>query len=231
MLACSDKKKDDDGTSPTATSPAGGETPAVGETPAAGETPSGDALSDLDTLAGEFANREAKVAYTYTAEFNGEAMEGSFTLFSKPPALRRFDIISPDSGSTSFITNNDGSYLCSGDGAEGQCLVSPIGGIMPVPFLSYFSDPTGLSNLVDTTFANVDVDRSSETIAGQDASCFTTSAGATGEYCFTDDGLLLRVSATVAGAGVFTLEATSVEGAVADADFALPYDVMEIPGQ
>jgi hypothetical protein len=50
------------------------------------------------------------------------------------------------------------------------------------------------------------------------------------EYCFNDDGLLLRLDGGSEGGANFTLEATSVEGSVADADLELPYDVLDITG-
>jgi hypothetical protein len=232
FFACGGGDNGDDGDTeqPTATEQvdAGGETPQDADGDA-----DGDAASSLRNLAGQFAEQEAKVAYTFSTTSAGETMDGSFTLYWKPPDSWRMDISSPDGDATILLTGGS-SYLCTAEGG-GQCLQSPLGNI-PVPFLSYFTDPNGLTDLVDTSLggADVDVEESSREIAGQDATCFSVSGTiegeqGSGEYCFSDDGILLLVSAS-SDQGDFQLEATSVEGSVSDADLEPPYPVQEIPG-
>jgi len=232
FVACGgDDDGDDtgDGEEPTATtSVEGGETPSDGD----GGDGGGDAQAELDQLAGDFANREAKVAYDYTSTAAGTTDQGSFTLYWKPPDAWRLDITS-SSGDVILISSGGTTYLCSAEGGEGQCFESPTTSAIPLPFLSYFTDPGSLSDLIDTSIAGVDIDRSEESIGGQDATCYAFSGTAdgqtgSGQYCFSDDGMLLRLATSAAGSE-FTLEATSVDTTVADADLELPYDLLEIP--
>lgn len=227
VLACSSDKKDDDGSQPTATTSSGsGETPSAGETPSDAETPSGgDAQAELDQLASEFATKDAKIAYEYTS--TGEAaLEGAFTIYWKPPGAWRMDLAT-DSGDVTLVSSGGKSYVCS----EGQCFESPAATALPLPFLTYFTDPSALTGAIDSAIAGVNVDRSSESIAGQDATCYAFSGGATGsgQYCFGSDGVLLRLKTSFGGSD-FTLEATTVEGTVTDADVQPPYPITSLGG-
>jgi hypothetical protein len=157
---------------------------------------------------------------------------GTFTLYWKPPDSWRVDITLPE-GNSIIISTGGVSYVCSEAEGSGQCFQSPVAA--PVPFLTAFTDPGGIGSLADATFSGVDVDRFDETIAGQDGRCFRASGtveGETGsgEYCFTDDGLLLRIRGSAQGS-TFSLEATDVGGSVADTDLQPPYEIIEIPGQ
>jgi len=225
-FACGGDSNNDNGNTPgpTASSTNGN---GASNTPSDGGS-SGDTNDELKDLAGKIAGKEAKVAYTFTTEAGGTSTTGSFTLYWKPPAAWRLDL--EEGGATSSIYSKDGkSYLCG----EGTCIESPTA--IPLPFLSFFTDPTSLTSQIDTEVSGVGFDKSSEQIAGQDATCYKASgsvagAGASAEYCFNDDGLLLRLDSSSAGT-TFKLEATSAEGTVADADVELPYDITQIPGQ
>jgi outer membrane lipoprotein-sorting protein len=229
MFACKNDKKDNgNNQTPTATTSSSG-----GQTPSEGNTPSGDAQAELDQLAGEFANKEAKVGYNYTTTAAGTSEQGSFTLYWKPPDAWRLDI-SSSSGDVIMVSSGGKTYFCSQDAGTGQCIESPTAGAIPLPFLNYFTDPSSLTSLIDSSIAGVSVDKSSETIGGQDAICYAFSGTASGEagsgqYCFGSGGLLLRLK-TSGGGSDFTLEATSVSGTVADADVQPPYDIIQIPG-
>ncbi len=198
----------------------------------------GDLEVELRELAEEFAVREVKIEYAFSTAGDGSPDDqGTITLYWKPPDAWRVDIFS--SAVDLILINSDGtSYLCTSEGSAGQCLESPIGDVVPIPFLSLFTDPNGLSDLIDVSFAGVDVDRSDRTIAGQDAACFSISGtieSETGaaEYCFREDGILLLLRARGSDAedsGEFALEATNVEDSVSDSDLEPPYDVTEIPG-
>lgn len=198
----------------------------------------GELPDELRRLAEEFGVREVKIDYSFSTAADGSPDdEGAITLYWKPPDAWRLDISS--SAGDLILINSDGtSYLCTSEGGTGQCLESPIGDVIPIPFLSVFTDPNGLSELIDVALAGVDVDRSDRTIAGQDATCFSISAtidGETGatEYCFREDGILLLLRAggsDAEGSGEFALEATNVEDSVSDSDLEPPYDVTEIPG-
>ena len=195
----------------------------------------GDIESDLRKLAEEFGIKEVKIEYTFSSTGDGSPDDaGTITLYLKPPDAWRVDI-SSSAGDVIMINSGGASYLCSSEGGIGQCLESPLGDVIPIPFLSLFTDPNGLSDFIDVSLSGVDVDRSDRTIAGQDATCFSISGiidGETGsaEYCFRADGILLLLRAEDEGSGVFALEATSVEDSVSDTDLEPPYDVTEIPG-
>jgi hypothetical protein len=208
---------------------------ADGDADGDGDGDGGEGQDELRKLAEEFGVREVKIEYSFSSAGDGSPDdEGTMTLYWKPPDAWRVDISS--SGGDVILINSDGtSYLCTSDGGTGQCLESPLGDLIPIPFLSVFTDPNGLNDLIDVSLAGVDVDRSDRTIAGQDATCFSISGtidGETGatEYCFREDGILLLVRAGAEGSGEFTMEATNVEDSVSDSDLEPPYDVTEIPG-
>lgn len=231
VSACGGKTKNkDDNNQPTAAA-----TTDSGEQPTAAGDGSGDPATDLEALAGRFATQDVKVSYDYSSGSGDTASTGSMTIYWKPPDHSRVDFSSGDSGDVTFISQGDKSYICSADGAgSGTCIESPGGSSLPLPFLSFLTDPQGLSGLIDANVLGVNIDTSSETIAGQDGECFSGSSDAAGgasfEYCFNSDGILLRLS-TGSGTGAdFTLEATTVEGTVADADLALPYPITDIGG-
>jgi hypothetical protein len=226
LLACNGGGDDDDGdngdAAPTATEEA-----ADGD----GDGETGDASQEIQELAGQWAERDIKIAYNFSSTAAGTTSSGTMTLYWKPPDWRMdFDL----DGSTGTIISAGGtSYFCSESGGEGQCLESPVESAAPIPFLSSFTDPGEFNSLVTGTFSGVDVDRSERTIAGQDARCYSVSsdiAGAEGdsEYCFSEDGVVLLISFSGGATGDFSLEATSVEGEVADADLEPPYEVLDI---
>jgi len=230
-FACGGDSSNDNGNTPgpTASSTNGN---GASDTPSASGT-SGDVNDELKDLAGKFAGKEMKVGYDFTSSAGGTSSTGAFTLFWKSKDAYRVDIT--DSGSTTSLITKDGKqYICTADGDSGTCIASPVSSL-PLPFLTFFTDPSSLTNLIDTEVSGVNFDKSSEQIAGQDATCYKTSGNVQGqeasaEYCFNGDGLLLRLAGGSTGA-TFTLEATSVGGSVSDADVELPYDVVTIPGQ
>jgi hypothetical protein len=238
LMACGGGGDDDDddggngGDEPTATESAdGGE-----ETPADGGNGdgdgNGDGSADISDLAGQWATKQAKITYDITS--SDAAVGGTYTVYWNPPDEWRLDASSGGEEAGIFIKNADGTYVCSSDGSGGgQCISSP-GMTIPVPFLGAFFDADEYENFVEGSFAGVDTDTSEETIAGMDANCYTVSssvAGAEGEFefCASDDGLPLRVRASAGGVD-YTFEATSAEGSVADADFELPYEVLDLGG-
>jgi len=136
-----------------------------------------------------------------------------------------------DGQATTIIAAGGSSYICADAGGQGQCIESP-GTQIPVPFLSSFIDPDAYESFIAGSFAGLDIDRSDRTIAGQDAQCYSASGVVGGEegqseFCFSSDGVPLRISGG-GGGSEFTMEATAVEEAVSDADFELPYDVIDL---
>jgi hypothetical protein len=228
--ACSDSNNDDDDDGePTAVETMEGDeaTPPDGEGDGDGDG-DGDG-STFSDFADEFGDQEMVVTYEFTSSVDGSA--GSFTIFWKPPDRWRFDVTS-DEGTATFLQTPDGVYICSDDGSGGGCFLSPGGAsAVPFPFLSYFTDPTSLEGLLASA-EGVDLDSSSDNIAGVDATCYSGSTEeGSGQVCFgSDNGILLRIRGSDTTTGDFTMEATSVETSVDDADLEPPYPVQEIPG-
>jgi hypothetical protein len=215
---------DDNGGEPAATDAAdGGDTTPANDEPTADDSgDNGDASSELEGLAAQAQQHEVTIAY----DFSGAGLDGTMTLYAKPPDAWRIDLETPD-GSFILITTSDTTYICTPEDG-GSCLETPGGSAAaPVPFLDFLTSPGALTGLLGANLAGVDVERSSETIAGEDATCFSVS-GDSGSYCFTDDGIMVRLSAS-SDTGGFSLEATSVERSVNDADLEPPYDVETLP--
>jgi len=191
----------------------------------------GDASGELTELAGAWATKEAKIAYDFTSSGGGTDSSGTFTLYWQPPDNWRLDM-TIDGQATTILNSGGKSYICSEAGGEGQCLESPVSQI-PLPFLGSFVDTDAYESLVEGTFSGVDIDRSDETIAGQDAQCYNASGTVEGvegesEFCFTGDGVPVRIMGG-GGGSTFSMEATSVETSVGDADFQPPFPILEIP--
>ena len=220
FMACKSSKKKT--TSPTATTSSSTTEPS--DTPSGSDGGNGDAPS-LDDLAGLAATKEGKVAYSYTStSSDGTEETMTFTLYSKPPDSR-FDV--DEGGVTTSIINKGGkTYVCSPD-IEG-CYESPTA--IPLPFVSFFTDPATISGLIGADVGGANVDHSSKTVAGMDANCYSASTSeGEGEVCFSEDGLLLSIHGTDSSTGMeFTLEATSAEGSVSEADLELPYDITSL---
>ncbi|MEX0786083.1 MAG: hypothetical protein WD939_05555 [Dehalococcoidia bacterium] len=238
LAACSSDDDSDDADTgdgqPTATEPTGDDTGDDGNGDGGnGDEPSGDLNDELRRFADEFGISEVKIAYNFSASGGGADEEGTMTLFWKPPDSWRLDFSSAESGDFTIISSAETSYICTSEDG-GQCIASPLGSV-PIPFLSIFTEPDGLNDLIDTSLGDVDVERSDREIAGQDASCFSISGtiegeSGEGEYCFRDDGVLLLLHGAGDASGAFSLEATSVEDSVSDGDLEPPYEITEIPG-
>jgi hypothetical protein len=216
-----DDDDDDTGDGPTAEA-----TDDSGADEGDGGDDTGASSDELKDLAGRFADQEVKISYDFTLS---GADSGTFTLYWKPPDAWRMDFSSAGSEG-SLITRAGASYLCT----EGQCIETPAGSASPLPFFSFITDPDALGSLIDSSVAGVGVDESERKIAGEDARCFSYGsdvAGAgSGEFCFSEDGVMLYFSTEAAGTTT-TMEATEVELSVSDADLEPPYPIMEIPGQ
>ena len=67
--------------------------------------------------------------------------------------------------------------------------------------------------------------RSTTSVAGKRSECFSTNAPA-GQWCFGDDGTLLRASTTDDQGHVLELEAQDLGSTPTDADFTPPYPIV-----
>ncbi len=224
-MACKSKEKPDSTSTPKSTvartvAATSAKTGTPSKTVAPSSTASSDAGAQFRDLANRVSTKEGKVAYTYTATVGGTQIQGTFTLYSKPPEGSRYDFETAGA-SISVISSGGNSYVCTGSGAQGTCISSP-GGASAIPFLGYFNDPATLSSFVGTT----DVTHSTKTIAGQNADCYsTTISGGSSEVCFTSDGLMLSVHSSGSALGQFDLEATSASNTVSSSDLTPPYPI------
>ena len=236
LLACgSGNGSDADGSSdaPDAMAPVDDSSTEPGD--AISGLPAGDAATELRNLATQFGVQEIKIEYQITSGVAGGIGDGTMTLYWKPPDAQRTDL-STSTGDVTLITTADATYICTSEVGGGQCLEAPIGDALAPDFFGIFTDPDDLIGQIDDVIGDVDVDRSSRTIAGQDATCFTLSGtidGETGvaEYCFRHDGVLLLLRAAGgpdSADGGFSLEAISVEDSVSDSDLEPPYDVVDL---
>ncbi len=234
LLACgSDSDADGSPDSPDATESADDSSTEPAD--AISDLPAGDAAAELRNLATQFGVREIKIEYRFTNDSADGSVGGTMTLYWKPPDAQRTDLSTSD-GDVTLITTATTSYMCTAEGG-GQCLEMPLDDSLAPSIFGIFTEPDNLTGQIEAALGDVDIDRSSRTIAGQDATCFTMSGtidGETGvaEYCFRDDGVLLLLRATggpeTEGGGEFSLEAISVEDSVSDSDLEPPYEVVDL---
>ncbi len=230
--ACSDDDDGDGGNGdPTATMDDGGDGDADGDD---GDS---DSLAELAAFGGDYDSFTGKVTYDITdfSTGDGAGLTGitSMTIYQKNGSSR-FDISNPDDDII-FISTPDASYLCSGgsdclkypaDDENAGAAVSIFAGVFSAAAISQ-----GINDIPD----GVDVDVTSETIAGLDATCFKATGdldpGQAGdessEFCFSDGGLLLRLAFESDGQSS-NFEATSASDDVPDSAFDPPYPVIDL---
>ena len=208
----------------------GDETPSVGDED--GDDSTG--LQDLRALASRASGEVIyNVTYRLTTEAGGQVIEGERVLVQRPPDSR-FEFVRTE-GRVEFrriiISAGGEFYLCASSGGEGACLTSNIGETeaQTAHLAPLFDVPRELTEEA----GGVDLlDTSERSIAGVDATCFTVRSDISGlgdgEVCFSEEGLLLLLRSETNGDSL-TFEATSVSTDVTDADFELPYDILEIP--
>jgi hypothetical protein len=211
----------------------GDETPTPTDTPDDDGTDSDDLSQELQDLASKWTDQTAKVSYDFSSEGAGEDFSGTMTLYWRFPDWR-LDMSGSDLGDVTMIATEDSTAVCT----EGTCLAiaNSDSAIVPVPpFVGDFTDPDVLTSSIAGSVLGVEIDSFQETIAGESADCFSASGSVEGEsgsteWCFTDDGILLRSFSTFeedGETGEFRLEATTVSRDVSDADFEPPYPVTE----
>ena len=191
----------------------------------------GDLLADLAAFGGDYDSFTGKVTYD-TSNFGDDSGVSSMSIYQKNGSSR-YDISSED-GDIIFISTPEATYLCT----EGQCLKyaadDDTAGASVDAFAGIFSADAiteGIGDIPD----GVDVNVTSETIAGVDATCFKYSGDLdpdqagdeSGEFCFSDGGLLLRLAFQGADESI-SFEATSASEDVSDSDFDPPYDVTDL---
>ena len=191
-----------------------------------------DTSSEADALrelAGAYGLKEVKITYRLTSSGAAESLNGDMTLYWKPDVGWRVDFTIATVESI-FITTEDGTYSCTSVAGQEQCFDSEADLDAPVPFLNLFTDPDELTSFLDDAISGRNVRRSSATIAGRDADCFSLEGEIEGEfgsaeYCFAD-GLILRLSVGGGGAGSFSFEAIEIGDSVSDSDFEPPFEII-----
>jgi outer membrane lipoprotein-sorting protein len=212
----------------TATPGGGTATPGAG-TATPGGSPTASAITnELQALGTEWEKIAAKVSYDATTSSGSSSDKTSITLYWRPPDWR-MEISSSTQGSAILIVAGGAIYECSTESGLSQCVSYDTSQVDVSAPLGLFDPDAAAANL-----AGYDVDRSERAIGGEAAACFslTTTTGTStskSEWCFASDGILLQYSDTSddpTGANV-TMEATSVNRNVTDADFDFepPYPV------
>jgi len=203
----------DDNGGGTATPGGGAATP--------GGSPTASAItSELQALGVEWQKTAVKVSYDMTNTSGGSTDEMSLTLSRRLPDWR-MDVSSSSQGDEVVIVAGGAVYDCTTESGASQCISYDPAQVDSSGPLELF-DPSATA----TNLSGLNVDRSEQHIAGEAATCFsttTTTEGSTNktEWCFAGDGTLLRYADTSddPASANSTLEATSVNRNVTDADF------------
>lgn len=188
---------------------------------------SDDIASQLQALGGDIKQVTGKVTYTNT---DTDGTSSTVTLYSKTPNTR-YDTTDSDGSSSAYIETSTATYICSSDAAQSDqsCIEEDGASTSGLGlFGSLFS-----SDIVDALAAaaqaqGIDITKSSETIAGVDADCYSgTDNGSTEKFCFSSDGVMLEELSTDAS-GTSGLTATAFSSDVSDSDFQPPYPISTI---
>jgi hypothetical protein len=188
-----------------------------------------DSLSDLEELASEYQGADGVVTYTFVS--SDDSTTGTWTIYSEGDNSR-IDFV--DEGGTFIsITTPEASYSCTESDGDGFCFEGE-GGVGSNPFaglFTSFASYEAIESYIDVFGGDIDVEDSSEEIAGVDAACFTASGDFDGDsgtvkWCFSDDGLLL-LSSYQLDSGDFEMRATSFDSDVPDDAFEPPYEVTD----
>lgn len=215
-------------------------TPSPEVTPTISETAASGAHRELETLNTEWANTSAKVTYDFTETGAwGITEQSSVTLYWRPPDWRidlpPFDLLTGIRLQPTIIVAAGTAYICDTKGAENQC--EPTSAERAAGYLSRFdglynlAGPDAFSQAIVRMTVDSDIDRWTEVIAGEEATCFSSGGPIEelieeSEWCFASDGVLLRFAGahlTIEYPARFRLQATSIDREVSDADFEPPY--------
>lgn len=190
---------------------------------------------DLRSLAAKWQETSATIRYEQKVEgAQGQGPGGTVTLYWMPPDAWRLDFEGQGTAATT-ISRGDTTFICGGaqGGGEPSCFKTESTEGAPTGPL-FFGDPR---NITENLPADAPVERTTTTIAGEEASCFSVTGGQGGpaggpsEWCFSQDGLLLRqrTSTEGQGAGSVALEAIEISREVSESDFEPPFPVVEAP--
>lgn len=173
-----------------------------------------------------------KVVYKISGTGGGAAMSGEQTIYSKPPKTR-VDMnlgAAASTGSASIYNLEDGTYMCTAQAAMKNCFKMARDQAMQQSQGAQSQDEVQSNpGQYETTY------QGPRQIAGQQAQCYGVkpkpggSADFTeGTFCYASQGVPLLTQVKSQGTDM-TMEATSYSSTVADADFQLPAQPMEMP--
>jgi hypothetical protein len=184
-----------------------------------------DPFADLEGFTGDLESVDWFVAYTVTTD--GE--ESTWRIYSKGENSRYE--FGDDEGSFISIVTPQASYTCSESAGEGFCFEGEGGVGGGNPFAGIFTAFASAEALqaYAGAFAGVEIDTSSENIAGVNASCFSASGdfdtdSGSIKWCFSDSGLLLLALYDF-DSGVTEMRATEFRDNVPDDVFEPPYEL------
>ncbi len=198
--------------------------------------PGSNTAQGLADLTKQWAKAEAKITYSISTRIDGATNTNELALFWAPPRFR-MDMALEANGKrrqTTFITNADSSYICSQE-SGGHCISSSgATAAGDINILKDFIDPESMEKQVSALAGGVESDGSKKEVAGQDATCFSSSrqidgrSGST-KWCFGENGLLLLLATVDEESNTeFTIEAKEI-GKVSDSDFDPPYPAIDVP--
>lgn len=188
----------------------------------------GDIASELAALGGDIKQVTGKVTYQDT---QSDGTTSTLTFYSKPPNSR-YDTIDSDGSTSAIIETSDTTYICSSDAAQtDQSCIEETGttGGTGLGFAASLFSPALVDALAAAAQAQgIDINKTSENIAGTDADCYEgTYSGSTEKFCFSGDGVMLAELTTDAS-GTSGLRATAYISDVSDSDFQPPYPISTI---
>ncbi len=214
-----------DSTNVTATQPPGNSATRTEQAPEASN--SADVLSQLQALSGGVKQAKGKVTYTETGTSGSST---SITYYSNPPNTR-YDSTGSDGSTTVYIDTPATTYICASSWQICTATAGSITGSTGLGLLSMFFNPSSIDAIVTAAQAQgTSITRSSESIAGTDATCYSGEKNGSAEkFCFSDSGVLLSEQTTDASGSTTGLTATAYSSDVSDSDFQPPYPVTTIP--
>ena len=190
----------------------------------------GSTLADLLGVVDQYEAFTGVVTYD-TSNFSSEGDLGSISIYQSGTSSR-YEFGDGD-GESIFITTPDASYQCADD----MCLKLPGTGTIAAVLTSFFSifGPAVIAANVGALPGGIDVDMSSESIAGIDATCFkysgdldaTQTGNESSEMCFSSGGILLRMVFEDASGGGSIVATSASDTAPDPSVFEPPYPVEE----
>lgn len=195
-------------------------TPGTSATASAGASaPAGSGSGQAGQLNALSSSVQAGKQSTFKAVYTENSTTSTVTVEQKPPKSLFI------SGGVTFIDDGTASYTCEKSGGTPTCVSYAGGGFNPVVGLQQLFNPDLAANFyqqaatqLGAKAAGYNVSISTETFAGQDATCASVSgAGQSGRYCVTRSGILAYLGSA---ASHFSLSDFSTS--VPDSDFELP---------